>query len=327
MQRTLFAVAILTIIVSSCVPKTQYDAVVTERNYYRNEANAADSLADLQAISTYDEVGLSSNELEQRIQQVESLTATNLALNQSYQALQTRYQELLDQNQQMLSTSGNQVTDLQQSLAERTAEVTAREAELRQLELDLQAREEAIARLENAYTPAGGGDPTGPATYGTVSARSPLNPTQNAALELNTIQSDVNQLLEYLPPGDVVIAGAGINRLQISLPERVLYSDGFTVSLRGQELLRKLAGTLRNYPRAEFLIVGHMDSQNQNALRAYEDSTDKAINVAQQLVNYGLNPGKLTAGGKGFYDPISPSNTTEGATANRRTDIFITVNE
>jgi chemotaxis protein MotB len=327
MQQTLFAVAILALFVSSCVPKTQYDAVVTERNYYRNQANTADSLADLQAISTYDEVGLTSNELEQRIQQVESLTATNLALNQSYQALQARYQELLDQNQQMLSSSGNQVTDLQQSLAERTAEVTSREAELRQLELDLQAREEAIARLENAYTPAGGGEPTAPATYGTVSARSPLNPTQNAALELNTIQSDVNQLLEYLPPGDVVIAGAGINRLQISLPEHVLYSDGYTVSTKGQQLLRRLAGTLRNYPRAEFLIVGHMDSQNPNALRAYEDSTDKAINVAQQLVNYGLNAGKLTAGGKGFYDPISPNTTTEGATANRRTDIFITVNE
>ena len=49
------------------------------RNYYRNQATLADSLADQRAISSYDEVDLNGNELTQRIRQVESLTATNIA--------------------------------------------------------------------------------------------------------------------------------------------------------------------------------------------------------------------------------------------------------
>ncbi|MEO0733847.1 MAG: hypothetical protein AAFZ52_13505, partial [Bacteroidota bacterium] len=68
--------AVLAVLVSACVPKTQYDALETERNYYRNQTVLADSLEDLRAINTYDEVNLTDNDLAQRIRQVEALTAT-----------------------------------------------------------------------------------------------------------------------------------------------------------------------------------------------------------------------------------------------------------
>lgn len=312
----------------SCVPRDQYEALVTERNYYRNQSAMADSLADQRAISSYDEVDLTGSELSQRIRQVEALTATNVSLNQSYQSLQERYDELLSQSQSMLSEDGDRVTGLQQSLAERTALVSSREAELRQLELDLQARQEAIERIEGDYAPAGRGEPQ---AYGTVSRdpgnRPALSGSQNAALRLNTIQNDLNQLLAYLPGNSYVVAPAGINRLQVSLSEANLSNDGFTISPAGQQLLRRMATTLRNYPSTEYIVVGHADGSNPNALRAYEDSTDKAINVAQQLVNFGLDPAKITAGGKGFYAPVGDSSTPQGQAANRRTDIMITVPE
>lgn len=315
------------LILCSCVPRDQYQALETERNYYRNQTVLADSLADLRAISTYDEVNLTDNELDQRIRQVEALTATNRALNNSYQSLKTRYEDLLGQSQNLLANKGDEVTGLQQNLAERTALLAAREEELRKLDLELLAREEAIARIEGDYTPAGGGAPQ---SYGTVTqnpSRSPLSSTQNAALRLNTIQNDLNQLLSYLPATDYVVSGAGSNRLQLVLAERALTSDGFTISANGQQLLRRMATTLRNYPGAEFTVIGHADGANPNALRAYEDSTDKAINVAQQLITYGMDPGKIVAGGKGFYSPVGDSSTPTGQQANRRTDIFITVPE
>ncbi|MEO0733674.1 MAG: OmpA family protein, partial [Bacteroidota bacterium] len=257
------------------------------------------------------------------------LTATNRALNDSYQSLKARYEDLLGQSQDMLTNKGEEVTGLQQSLAARTAEVAAREAELRQLELDLQEREQAVARIESDYAPAGGGAPVayGQVTTPGTSARTPLSATQNAALRLNTIQNDLNQLLAYLPATDYVVSSAGSNRLQVVLAERALTSDGFTVSPNGRQLLQRMASTLRNYPSAEYTVIGHADGANANALRAYEDSTDKAINVAQQLVTYGLDPGKIVAGGKGFYSPVGDSSTPAGQEANRRTDIFITIPE
>ncbi len=326
-MKTLPLALLFSTLLCSCVPRTQYEALVTERNYYRNQATTADSLADKRAISTYDEVELTGGELDQRIRQVEALTATNVALNQSYQSLQTRYEELLSQSQQMLSTSGEQVTGLQQSLAARTTQVAAREEQLRKLELDLRAREEAIARVEGDYAPAGGGDPT---VYGTVAAnggRPPLSGAQNAALKLNTIQNDLSQLLAYLPASSYVLRPVGSNRLQLELSESILSTDGFHVNPNGQQLLRRLVATLRNYPGTEYTVVGHADGANPNAMRAYEDSTDKAIQVAQQLITFGLDPAFITAGGKGFYAPVGDNSTAAGQEANRRTDLYITVPE
>lgn len=329
-MKYLLALLTLGAVLTGCVPKNQYQALETERNYYRNQTVLSDSMDDLRAIQSYDEVDVGgSNELSQRIRQVEGLTATNIALNNSYQSLQSRYEELLTQSQSLLSESGNQVTGLQQNLAERTASVAQREAELRQLEMDLQAREQSIARIEGDYIPAGGSEP---AAYGTVTAgggRPPLSAGQNAALTLNNIQSDLNQLLANNLTGNTyVVAPAGINRLQVSLAEATLSDDGFTVSPSGQNLLRRIASMLRNYPGAEYIVTGHASGNSDgNTLRAYEDSTDKAINVAQQLVNFGLDPSKITAGGKGFYAPIGSNATPEGQAANRRMDIFIVIPE
>ncbi|MEM6770385.1 MAG: OmpA family protein [Bacteroidota bacterium] len=326
-MKHLLLLLIISATLLACVPKNQYEALVTERNYYRNQTALADSLADQRAISTYDEVEVTDNELSQRIQEVESLRATNIALNNSYQNIKSRYDELLTQSQSMLAKNGEEVTGLQQNLADRTAAVAQREAELRQLELDLRAREESIARVESDYVPAGGVEPS---AYGRVSSVNTGIPdvsgVQNAALVLNNIQSDLNQLLaNNLANTDYVVAPAGINRLQVTLAERVLTDDGFTVSTSGQQILRRMAQVLRNYPGAEYIITGHSDNQNPNALRAYEDSTDKSINVAQQLVNFGLDPGKITAGGKGFYAPVGDSTTEAGRQANRRTDFYIII--
>lgn len=328
-MKHLLGLLVLGALTTGCIPKTQYQALETERNYYRNQTVLADSMADLRAIQTYDEVDVGGNELNQRIQQVESLTATNIALNGSYQDLRSRYEELLTQSQSLLAKNGDQVTGLQQNLAERTSQVAQREAELRQLEMDLQAREQAIARIEGDYTPAGGGAPT---SYGQVTFgdnRPALSAGQNAALTLNNIQSDLNQLLANNVAGNTyVVAPAGINRLQVSLASSIWSDDGFTVSAAGQQLLSRISSMMRNYPSAEYIVTGHADGDSSgNALRAYEDSTDKAINVAQQLVNFGLNPSKITAGGKGFYAPVGNSSTPEGKAANQRMDIFIVIPE
>lgn len=313
----------LLLLVVSCVPKSQYEALVTERNYYRNINAEADSLAELRSINTYDSQGQTANELEARIRQVEALTATNQALNRSYADLEVRYRELLDQNQGILTASGNEVSTLQQTLAERSAEISRKEAELRQIELDLTAREQQVASLESAYAPAGGG---APASYGRVSATSPLNPVQNTALTINGIQNEVSQIMAAFPQGSYVLAPRGSNGLQIVLRENLLFGGSdYAVSAAGQDLLRRLANTLRNYPAAEFTVVGHADGSQGNALRAYEDSTDKAINVVTQLVNFGLDPGKIVAGGKGMNDPVANNATPEGKQANRRTDLIVIV--
>lgn len=333
MKQILIPVLLMALAVTACVPKDQYAALETERNYYRNQSSLADSLNDQRAISSYDEVDVTGVDLDQRIRQVESLTATNVALNRSYQSLQLRYEELLGQSQQMLNTSGDQVSGLQQSLAERTTAISQREDELRQLQATLASREEAISRVESDYQTAGdtpgtyASSQSSPQAYGSNAIRPALSADQNAALRINEIQSDLSQILARYPVSAQKMEAEGSDKLRVTLGESLLSSDGFSVNTAGQSLLRSIASILRTHASAEILVVGHADNSGGNALRAYEDSSDKAINVATQLINFGISPRKLTIAGKGFYDPVSNGITQAALEKNRRTELLISVFE
>jgi chemotaxis protein MotB len=333
MKQILIPILLMAIAITACVPKDQYAALETERNYYRNQSSLADSLNDQRAISSYDEVDVTGVELDQRIRQVESLTATNVALNNSYQSLQMRYEELLGQSQQMLNTSGDQVSGLQQSLAERTTAISQREDELRQLDATLTAREEAISRVESDYQTAGDAPGTyassqsSPQAYDSNATRPALSAEQNSALRINEIQSDLSQILARYPVSAQKMEAEGSDKLRVTLGESLLSSDGFSVNTAGQSLLRSIASILRTHASAEILVVGHADNSGGNALRAYEDSSDKAINIATQLINFGISPRKLTIAGKGFYDPVSNGITQAALEKNRRTELVISVFE
>lgn len=333
MRSISFLLSLSLLAVLSCVPRTQYEALETERNYYRSQMALADSLADQRAIQSYDQVEPADDRLDEQIQRMEELRATNVALNQSYQSLQARYDELLGQSQNMLNDSGDRVTGLQQSLAERTTLLEQREDELRQLEADLLAREEAIERVEADYAPAGGGQPASyggsvaaPQAYGTTTARSPLTAGQTSALAVNDVRGRLAQALSGYPRDGYRLEEAAGGRLRLSVNEGLLTEDGYTVSVGGQSLLRALAGALRARSTS-VLVVGHADNRGGNALRAYEDSTDKAINVAQQLTNFGMNPRRVTVAGRGFYDPVTNGITEADLAANRRTEFIVTVQD
>ncbi len=333
MKQIFTSVLLMALAFTACVPKDQYAALETERNYYRSQTLLADSLNDQRAISSYDEVDVVGNDLRQRIRQVEALTATNVSLNSSYQSLQARYEELLGQSQQLLSTNGDEVSGLQQRLAERTTAISEREDELRQLEATLTAREDAIARIESDYQAAGEAPGTystaasAPQAYGSQASRPALSASQNAALRVNQIQSDLSQVLSRYPVSAQNMEAEGSDKLRVTLGESLLSSDGFSINPSGQSLLRSIAGVLRAHSSASILVVGHADNSGGNALRAYEDSSDRAINVATQLINFGLSPRSLTIAGKGFYDPVTNGITEVDLQKNRRTELLISVVE
>ncbi|NJC26358.1 OmpA family protein [Neolewinella antarctica] len=310
----------------SCVPKDQYDALTIERDYYRNKTVEADSLADVKALNTYSEVENADLESDNLIRQLESVVATNQALNSSYQSLSKNYETLLAQNQKLLTNTGEEVTGLQQTLAERTMEVSRRESEIREMEISVQAREAELARIDGTNQ-ADAAQPTGYNRVAGGNARPAFTTQQDAALKMNAMRSEMNQLLNYLPAGSYIIAPAGNGRLQITLAEGLLTTDGYSMSPEGSALMGRLAAALRDYPRSEITVIGHADGSNNDALAAFEDSTDKAISVVQQLIDSGINPGKIAAAGKGFYAPVTDSSTEVGRAANRRLDIMVTVVE
>ena len=325
--KKLFILPLLAGVLFACVPKEQYESLQIERDYYRNKTVEADSLADARALVTYEEVDNAGAEEAATLRKLETLTATNKALNDSYQSLLGRYNELLAQNQKLLTNTGEEVTGLQQTLAERTMTVSKRETELREMEAQLKAREEAIARVE--------GDPTAkaaaPETYGNnrvvASGGRELVTQRAVAMKMNAVRNEFNQTLNFLPATSFAVSPIGGNRIQVSLAEGLLTSDGYELTARGVDVISRLAAVLTRYPSSEVTVVGHAGGTEDDAQAAYEDSTDKAIAVAQRLVTSGVAGNKVSAAGKGFYAPVADSSTEEGRSANRRYDLIVNVVE
>jgi len=115
----------------------------------------------------------------------------------------------------------------------------------------------------------------------------------------------------------------------ISLADNMLYKSGsYEINDRAAETLSKIAKIIKDYKDYDVLIEGNTDNvpiSRPNIRNNWDLSCLRASSVVQELQNkYGVDPKRLTAGGRGEYNPLA-SNTTEiGKQRNRRTQIIIT---
>ena len=115
----------------------------------------------------------------------------------------------------------------------------------------------------------------------------------------------------------------------ISLADNMLYKSGsYEIGARAGETLEKIAKIISDYKDYDVLIEGNTDNVpiNQKNIRNNWDlSTLRASSVVQALQNqYGVDPKRLTAAGRGEYNPVASNATEKGKQRNRRTQIIIT---
>lgn len=115
----------------------------------------------------------------------------------------------------------------------------------------------------------------------------------------------------------------------ISLADNMLYKSGsYEISDRAGEILSKIAKIIQDYKDYEVLIEGNTDNvpiNRPNIRNNWDLSSLRASSVVQALQNqYGIEPKRLTVGGRGEYNPVADNDTENGRTKNRRTQIIIT---
>ena len=115
----------------------------------------------------------------------------------------------------------------------------------------------------------------------------------------------------------------------ISLNDNMLYQSGsYEISPKAAETLSKIAKIITDYKDYEVLIEGNTDNvpiAKTNIRNNWDLSALRASSVVQELQNkYGVNPSRLTAGGRGEYNPVADNETADGRAKNRRTQIIIT---
>ena len=115
----------------------------------------------------------------------------------------------------------------------------------------------------------------------------------------------------------------------ISLADNMLYKSGsYEINDRAAATLSKIAKIIKDYKDYDVLIEGNTDNvpiSRENIRNNWDLSCLRASSVVQALQNdYGVDPKRLTAGGRGEYNPLQPNTTETGKQRNRRTQIIIT---
>ena len=115
----------------------------------------------------------------------------------------------------------------------------------------------------------------------------------------------------------------------ISLADNMLYKSGsYEINSRAAETLSKIAKIIKDYKDYDVLFEGNTDNvpiKKTNIRNNWDLSTLRASSVVQALQNdYGVDPKRLTAGGRGEYNPVASNDTEVGKRRNRRTQIIIT---
>ena len=115
----------------------------------------------------------------------------------------------------------------------------------------------------------------------------------------------------------------------ISLADNMLYKSGsYEINERASETLSKIAKIITDYKDYDVLIEGNTDDvpiSRENIRNNWDLSCLRASSVVQELQNkYGVDPKRLTAGGRGEYNPVQANDSELGKQRNRRTQIIST---
>ena len=109
----------------------------------------------------------------------------------------------------------------------------------------------------------------------------------------------------------------------------MLYKSGsYEINERAGETLSKIAKIITDYKDYEVLVEGNTDNvpiSRTNIRNNWDLSALRASSVVQELQNkYGVDPKRLSAAGRGEYNPITDNDSELGKQRNRRTQIIIT---
>jgi chemotaxis protein MotB len=144
---------------------------------------------------------------------------------------------------------------------------------------------------------------------------------------LTNLQNSIaNALMNY--KADELSVYIKDGNVYVSLEEKLLFKSGSAVvDPKGKEALKTLARVLSTTKDINVLIEGHTDNvpiKTKQFEDNWELSTARATSIVRILTtDYGFDPLRITASGKGKFHPVKPNETNEGRAANRRTEVIL----
>ncbi|ALL05489.1 hypothetical protein AQ505_08285 [Pedobacter sp. PACM 27299] len=239
--------------------------------------------------------------------------------NKKFADLQSSYTQLQEKNQgvnQQLASSNTRVKSLEEQIAAQQENVKALQIALNKCLNSSSQGNTNISKLVDEINVAN-------------KYIQHLVNTKNTSDSLNLVlTTNLTRSLSREEMSDVdikVLKGV----VYISLSDQMLYKSGsYEISDQAGVTLSKIAKIIKDYQSYDVLIEGNTDNvpiSQVNIRNNWDLSTLRASSVVQSLQNnYGVIPKRLTAAGRGEYNPIASNDTEAGRAKNRRTEIIIT---
>lgn len=257
--RTLFAIAIMALTLTSCVSKKQFDAL--NLNYNQCITN-----------------------IGERQREIQDLKATNAGLSSENNLLRDQNNALKTSLDACLANSGKGSANIDKLIGE------------------INSSNKYIKQL--------------------ISTNS-----KNDSLNL-ALSNKLKRSLDDVADKDVqvkVLKGV----VMISLSDQMLYKTGdYNVLPAAQDVLGKVAQVINDYDTYSVLIEGNTDNVPLTSSNLPKDNWDlsalRATSMAKILqTKFGVNPARITAGGRSEYNPKTTNASVSGRAENRRTEIII----
>ena len=255
-----------------------------------------------------------------------AVVAQSCVSNKKYAELQANYNKSLDTNSKLKQSW--QVT--QQELSGSRARVTS-------LEEQIAAAKTNAAGLQDALNKCLAGSNQGNVNIAKMADQITASDKYIRHLvELKNKSDSLNQILtnnltRSLSPAEA--QGVDVKVLKgvvyVSLADNMLYKSGsYEISPTAGTVLAKVAKIINDYSNYDVLIEGNTDNvpiKQTNIRNNWDLSGLRASSVVQALqTTYSVDPKRLTAGGRGEFNPIADNSTPAGKSQNRRTQIIIT---
>lgn len=153
---------------------------------------------------------------------------------------------------------------------------------------------------------------------------------QNQRDVMNRLRKSVADALVNFKPDELSVYVKDGN-VYVSLEEKLLFKSGSAVvDPKGKEALGKLAQVLNATQDITVNIEGHTDTvpiKTATFVDNWALSTGRAASIVRILTNdYGVDPHRIQATGRGEFHPVKTNSTPEGKASNRRTEIILSPN-
>lgn len=235
-------------------------------------------------------------DIDKLSRQYSDLQSTHEALLQGNARETRRLLNQLQSTQESLQTKEDKLRDLEGSVNEGRQDITRMRAEL-------EARNARLAELQNILTRK---------------------------------DSAVNALKESVSKALMGFEGQGLTvemkngKVYVSMDEKLLFRSGsYEVDSRGKQALLNLASVLERNKDVNIMIEGHTDDVPYRSGSSIKDNWDLSVLRATSVLKIlsesdNISPKRLTAAGRGEYQPVDSSKTPEARSKNRRTEIILT---